>query len=195
MKGSSPLALIAVALIFIGAGMAGAGVLLPYNNVKLPLSSVGPNSVDILASYPGVIYPNQAVQIHAGLLNLMGPPRVSEFGNQTLSLYINGQLIESRVTDNLMASVIFQWTPPAVGNYAWNITWAGDSNYPSGLFTAGSIGVTLPPSHAPGNSTVTVGAPNPYMKYVNFLSISGALLLVVGALTLPFSIYGRKPKK
>lgn len=198
-KGSSPLVLVAVILIIAGAAMAGAGVLLPGFNVKLPsLSSVSSSGVPIDISFAGACYAGQPFAIHAYISEPnIGPP--VPIGGAALSFSVrnasnNGLVTSGTATSDAFGAAAWVWQSPIPGNYILSVDWAGDANHTSGAHVGNiPLGVALPPS-TPNQQNQTV-TPSPYLKYVNIMTLPGLILIIVGAVALPASLHTKKGHK
>lgn len=188
------LAFLAVVMIVLGAGMSGAGLVLANLNFKMPsLSTVSFSGVPIDVSFAGACYAGQPFAIHVYISESnMGPP--VDIGNATLVFTITpaggGAAVAtgSAISDAYgMAS--WTWQNPTIGNYLLSVDWSGDASHTAGGHTGNiPLGVVLPSQHA------TVNNPNPYLKYLNILTLPGMILAIVGAVTLPFSL-GKKGHK
>jgi hypothetical protein len=190
------LAFLAVVLIVLGVAMTGAGALLANMNFKIPsLSSVTFLGVPIDMSFAGGCYAGQPFPIHAYISESdMGPP--VPIGGATLIFTIvpagGGAAVAtgSAVSDVARGEATWTWQNPAVGNYLLSVDWAGDAAHTAGGHTGNvPIGVVLPTRHT------TLNAPNPYLKYLNILTLPGLVLLIVGAVALPVAIRGKKGSK
>lgn len=207
--GNQVILAIALSLMVIGAANVVAGVILPMEGVQLPalashLAVFGPGPVWIGLSWDGKVYSGQPVAIDASL-NANAGYRSSdnELIGQTLSLYINGSLVQTQTTAaGLLPGtgyVTFHWTPQAAGDYLVNVTWAGDNHFHYGTYAANYLGVSqTPPVWTPQNSTnggsPQKSQPGSVDQYLNVLSIAGASLFVLGGAVALTSLLARREK-
>jgi hypothetical protein len=195
-RGSSPLALLAVVLVVLGAAMAGAGVLLPNYNIKLPtLSSISWSGVDIGTSQPAACYAGTPYPITAFLdaPNSSGAVLVFTITNGNGLIVASGNA--TTIEDLDESTVTWTWQNPIAGDYLLSITWSGSSAYPQGgSITNVPIGVQLPTLYKSSNSTTST-PPNPSAKYVNYLTVGGMGVVILGGAVLFTSFVGKRAKK